>query len=638
MTVKIHIVLRFFIFFLIFVTLFLNIAQAQKAPQQVIAKIHLEDVINLKRNYDQEWQLAVANIGKASSYITHDELHLPTVLTPHDHKLYKQIFLLQNDGHWKEANALIKKLRNDILLGHIYYQRYMHPTKWRSQFKELSQWLKKYNDFPNAGRIYRLALRRKPKNYKAPVAPNHAILEQALIKKSKSKKTNKTNKITLRQILKHTISTSKLRKIKRLQNRMHVAIRRGYITTNLNKLNDYKRNKTFDTTAYAETLGEITKGYFLYKKDNKAVKTAKAAMSISKGHADEALWWGGLAAWRQKNYQDAFVFFDALSKTPIAHHERRSAGGFWAARAAFILGDVTKAITLQTAAAQEGIGFYAIMAKILLGNKINFLWEYPHANVNIMQKLVALPAIRRALALQQIGEISLAEQEIVNLIPRLNKDAKNALMVIAKHKGLARSLLKIARYGIDKNYVRTARYPIPQWNDITKYRVAKGLIFAMAKRESAFDANAISNAGARGLLQILPSTASFIAKKSYRGAKKNFLYDEEINLTLAQDYMLHLLDFFDGNLLLSIASYNAGPGNISKWLKQTNHGNDALLFIESIPSRENRNYIEAIFRDYWVYQIRLNGNLSSLYELAAGHWPTYHDYQKDNIKADNNAN
>ena len=79
----------------------------------------------------------------------------PKPLDKNDVKLYQKIFIVQEKGNWRKANRLIKKLSNKLLLGHIQAQRYLHPTRYRSRYKELAIWLDKYADHPDARRIYK---------------------------------------------------------------------------------------------------------------------------------------------------------------------------------------------------------------------------------------------------------------------------------------------------------------------------------------------------------------------------------------------------------------------------------------------------------------------------------------------------
>ena len=101
---------------------------------------------------------------------------LPRPLSDKDAGTYRQIFALQEDGDIKAATKLIKTLDSDLLMGHVLSQKYLHPTAWRSSFKELSNWLADYNDHPAASRIKWLSDRRKPKKAKAAKAPKPGYL------------------------------------------------------------------------------------------------------------------------------------------------------------------------------------------------------------------------------------------------------------------------------------------------------------------------------------------------------------------------------------------------------------------------------------------------------------------------------
>ncbi len=82
---------------------------------------------------------------------------LPQPLSAADIDRYQQIFALQQDKKWKQADKIIKTLDNDLLMGRVLSQRYLHPTGWRSTYTELKNWMDEYNDHPSATRIYRLA-------------------------------------------------------------------------------------------------------------------------------------------------------------------------------------------------------------------------------------------------------------------------------------------------------------------------------------------------------------------------------------------------------------------------------------------------------------------------------------------------
>ena len=94
-----------------------------------------------------------------------------SVLSKSDQRLYREIFTLQEKGRWRQADKRIRKLENRLLMGHVLYQRYMHPRAYRSRYKELRGWLAQYARQPGAEKIYKLAMKRKPRRARAPQSP-----------------------------------------------------------------------------------------------------------------------------------------------------------------------------------------------------------------------------------------------------------------------------------------------------------------------------------------------------------------------------------------------------------------------------------------------------------------------------------
>ena len=122
------------------------------------------------------------------------------LLSNSDVKNYQRVFELQEDCKWKKANKHILLIDNKILMGHILSQRYLHPRCYRSQFLELTHWLKKYNDHPQAKRIYRLAVKRMPPGYKSPLKPSKVIgINQVDLKTINQKKYKSQKKLSKSQ-------------------------------------------------------------------------------------------------------------------------------------------------------------------------------------------------------------------------------------------------------------------------------------------------------------------------------------------------------------------------------------------------------------------------------------------------------
>lgn len=131
-------------------------------------------------------------------------------------------------------------------------------------------------------------------------------------------------------------------------------------------------------------------------------------------------------------------------------------------------------------------------------------------------------------------------------------------------------------------------------------RMDSAIIISVLKEESYFNPKAVSNSDAYGLMQLLPSTAAHICSKRgifYKG--KNSLFNPETNIQLGSTYLRSLYDE-TGSMLYAVASYNAGPGAVNKWLKE-NQTRDIDEFIEDIPYQETQNYVRKVYRSYWCY-------------------------------------
>ncbi len=154
----------------------------------------------------------------------------------------------------------------------------------------------------------------------------------------------------------------------------------------------------------------------------------------------------------------------------------------------------------------------------------------------------------------------------------------------------------------------------------------RALIYAFIRQESSFDPRAKSPDGARGLMQLMPRTASSLDKrKKFTGRRRNLLYDPALNLALGQRYLERLLNSrrVEGDLLRLSVAYNAGPGNLGKWELQMRHDNDPLMFVEILPSLESRLFVERVMANLWIYRLRLGQPTPTLSALASDRWPRY---------------
>jgi soluble lytic murein transglycosylase len=140
------------------------------------------------------------------------------------------------------------------------------------------------------------------------------------------------------------------------------------------------------------------------------------------------------------------------------------------------------------------------------------------------------------------------------------------------------------------------------------------MIHAIARQESQFDRQIVSRAGARGLMQLMPRTAEQIAGKIGLGYDSSSLYDTQYNIRIGSTYFRQMLDYYGGSYPLAIAAYNAGPGNVNKWLAANGdprQGGDVVQWIENIPISETRNYVQRVLENAVVYDL-LNPRNSGL--------------------------
>ncbi len=137
-------------------------------------------------------------------------------------------------------------------------------------------------------------------------------------------------------------------------------------------------------------------------------------------------------------------------------------------------------------------------------------------------------------------------------------------------------------------------------NDTAKeYKQSPYLFLSLIREESHFNRNAKSSAGALGLTQLMPNTANFIENRSVAATE---LLEESENIRIGLKYFTYLTNFFKGDESLAILAYNAGPGNINKWLNDSNiNTGDIDELVENIPYIETKNYIKKILSSYWVY-------------------------------------
>ena len=541
-------------------------------------------------------------------------------LTKADINHYQNTFEFQEVCKWKKANKHILLIKNKILMGHVLAQRYLHPRCYRSEFPELMNWLKKYNDYPQAKRIYRLAIKRMPKGYKRPNKPLKPIgIEEKKLISSNNNFTYKSKK---------KLSKNQRNEKQKLINGIKSRVNRGWPTGALKLLKQSNTSNLLDQVEIDQQKELIAKGYFLANKNKLSIQYSSEALENSALHVPYAGWTAGLAAWRLEKYELAAEFFSNFSISLKHDVWHQASGAFWAARSYSKLNQYEDINFWLTRAAKNPDSFYGLLSSDILGVNSPINWEKSDTFLPKNYNFFSLPSGKRIQALIQVGLPIQLEDEIIHINSVLNKDVAMWSLNIAQHFNLAYTQLKIVntlqQYGI--KLPTKYFYPTPIWQPKNGFTLEPELIYAFVHQESMFNENAKSHRGAMGLMQVMPSTAKFIStNKQVKKNNANILRIPEINLEVGQEYIEYLLKLksIDNNLIYLTAAYNGGPGNLQKWQENNNHLNDPLFFMESIPSRETRWFIEKVLTKYWIYQNKNGIESNSLRLLANGKNPIY---------------
>ncbi len=296
----------------------------------------------------------------------------------------------------------------------------------------------------------------------------------------------------------------------------------------------------------------------------------------------------------------------------------QSRGAYWAGRAAEQMGDIAKAQDWYKTAAKGMTTFYGQLAAAQLDDRRKLeLAGTPKPTaqekalfdtkelVRVVRVLNALRQDHRTrLFLTKLMELSTrpAEYQLVAGLA-MEIDRKDFAVAVAKEARMRGTEMIDFLYPVIT--LPGGKNPEP------------ALILGVIRQESAFDVAAVSSAGARGLMQLLPGTAKGVAKHAgVPFAQQRLTTDSHYNITLGRVYLDELLGRFGGSYVLTAAAYNAGPSRVRDWLSA--HGDprdrstDVIDWIESIPFDETRNYVMRVLENTQVYRARLANGAANL--------------------------
>lgn len=220
--------------------------------------------------------------------------------------------------------------------------------------------------------------------------------------------------------------------------------------------------------------------------------------------------------------------------------------------------------------------------------------------------------IQAALLFLDAGQDGRAQLFLRHAAERQPAARRAAIAQMAIDKGMIHLGVRIAKDAARDGIILPEQYyPL---HDVAKgeWAVPTEFALAVARQESEMNPVAQSTAGARGLMQLMPSTAAQVAREiGLTYSEPRLLRDPQYNARLGTEYLARMLRRYDGSYMLAAAAYNAGPGRVDEWLRTygdpRSKGVDVILWVESIPFNETRNYVMRVLESLHVYRARLDG-------------------------------
>lgn len=326
----------------------------------------------------------------------------------------------------------------------------------------------------------------------------------------------------------------------------------------------------------------------------------------------QAQWVSGFLALRfMKKPTEAYQHFEALYEsveTPIS----KARGAYWAGRAADDFGDKSLGKKWYENAAKHQTTYYGQLAGAKLGHA-EALGNAAPPNLTSAEKaafdkrelIQAVNLFRRAGMYKESSRFLRAFVE-----DESTPEAYRYAADFALQHGQTADAVRISKDATKKGLFLTAQsYPVIS-KQLQGIDLEWALVHAIIRQESVFDTKALSHAGARGLMQLMPATAKETARKIGIAHNQSWLTARpQHNIKLGSAYLDQLVRRFDGSYPLAIAGYNAGPGRVDKWLKTFGDPRkgevDWIDWIEMIPIYETRNYVQRVLEGVYVYRLRL---------------------------------
>jgi len=325
---------------------------------------------------------------------------------------------------------------------------------------------------------------------------------------------------------------------------------------------------------------------------------------------DGRAWKVRAALWTQR-WDRVLAAIESMPVEEQAEEEWR----YWRARAMEALGQANGARQIWRDLARD-ISYYGLLAADRAGVRYGLAYVDLPPN-EMVEQVAARPAVRRAREFHVMGLVSEARKEWQVALRDMDPSTQRAAAHLAARWGwmdrAAITMGKARNAGLEDLEVR---FPLPWRDEVERFArqaaIDSGWIFGVMRRESAFMPDIGSRAGAQGLMQLMPETAKYVAKKFDLPAPGHSdLHDPLSNIRLGSAYLRYVLDKFGENQVLATAAYNAGPGRVKQWLPKA-ESLPADIWVDTIPFTETREYCRAVLHYATVFEWRLYGEVRPL--------------------------
>lgn len=319
-----------------------------------------------------------------------------------------------------------------------------------------------------------------------------------------------------------------------------------------------------------------------------------------------ALWGRGWKAYSDRNYTGAIGYWTVLGELYPRTNYNRSAL-YWSARGHQKLGNDERAQELFKQV--TAVDFTDLYRRHALGRLSNLPLAANESEAAPTEPWPEDPSLARAERLYQLGLDDAAILDLESLSSQADHRALQALKarVLAAAGDRRQSILALRQafpilgtphQGLAPEEARRLYYPLDFKDVIEEHsrnrRLPSHLVFGMIRQESAFDASAKSWAGARGLMQIMPSTGKELARRLGLRYSQDRLSDPEFSIQLGTSYFQQVLKMFSGDEVLALAGYNAGPYRIKRLWRQAGSNAEIDQFLEQLSYSETRNYVKRV--------------------------------------------